>query len=84
MKLFVLFAQRIQNYDGEYAPEALEVATEFMLDENDELQSELLAKCKPLVSKEFVAMAWLKLSVDADEVRSYLTDAPEIGARILP
>lgn len=34
MKLHVIFGQRKCRYDGEYAPEALDVADEYTMDEN--------------------------------------------------
>ena len=36
MILYVLFAQRKCRYEGEYAPETLEICDEFTMDENPE------------------------------------------------
>lgn len=34
MKLYVIFGQRKENYEGQYAPEALEVINEYANDDN--------------------------------------------------
>lgn len=34
MKLYVIFAQRKERYEGEYAPEALELMDEYGVEEN--------------------------------------------------
>jgi len=36
MKLYVLFAQRVCSYPGEYAPEALEICDEYTMEVNSE------------------------------------------------
>jgi len=36
MKLHILFGQRKCSYDGEYAPEALDVADEYAMEDNPE------------------------------------------------
>ena len=36
MKLYILFGHRFESYEGQYAPEALEVVDECTMDENSE------------------------------------------------
>lgn len=36
MKLYVIFAQRKERYEGEYGVEALDVADEYTMDENSD------------------------------------------------
>ena len=36
MQIHILFAQRKQRYEGQYGPEALAVATEYDVDENED------------------------------------------------
>ena len=54
MILHVLFAQRKCTYEGEYAPEALEVCDEYTMDENPEWMEEKVDEL--LDSDEFSAI----------------------------
>lgn len=54
MKLYVLFAQRKETYDGEYAPEALAVADEYTMDESPEWMERQI-KEQVEVNSDFIA-----------------------------
>lgn len=84
MRVHVLFAQRVENYNGEFAPEALEIATEFQTDENEDLLGLLQDEHEPQVGKEFVAIKWVQFDVDAAKIRSLLIGNPLITARLVP
>lgn len=82
MRLFILFAQRVERYEGEYAPEALDAVTEFMVEENDGLMGEIESGYKPLVGKDFVAIKWLRFDVSASEIQKHLVGTPQISAKL--
>lgn len=44
MKLHIIFGQRKCRYEGEYAPEALDIADEYTMDENPDWLAERLVK----------------------------------------
>lgn len=54
-KVHVLFGQRKCRYDGEYAPEALEICDEYMADENPDWIAE--KKMEYEKSNEFSSLA---------------------------
>ena len=46
MRLYVIFAQRVERYEGEYTPEAMECMDEIGWDENSEWLLDKLDKVK--------------------------------------
>lgn len=72
MKLYVLFAQLKESYEGEYAPDALEVLTEDSLDGNEEHLDTLKTEHTEKLGKDIVAIDWLTLEVDEGAVRRRL------------
>lgn len=79
MKIYVIFAQRKCRYDGEYAPEALDVMSEFGMDENPEY---LANKADEYIrSNEFVSVTIIPINVlDSDiDLRLGLNKSPIIG-----
>lgn len=79
MKIYVLFAQRKCRYDGEYAPEALEVIDEFGMDENPEFLRIKQEEYKN--TNEFDSVVIIPINVlDADiDARLGLNQPPVIG-----
>lgn len=70
MKVYVLFAQRNERYPGEYALEALAVASECDYDDNPDYLNHELQKAKE--GDEFAAVALVTLSVPEASVRKVL------------
>lgn len=66
MKLFVLFAQRICSYDGEFAPEPMEVTDEYGVDEVPEYMEKKTAEL--IETGEFSAVKLIEviLSTNAE------------------
>ena len=71
MLIFVLFAQRKEAYQGEFAPEALEVRTEHDCDEDIQMP-ELLRRHQ---SDEYAALDWLTFEVSDTAIRHRLLPA---------
>jgi hypothetical protein len=79
MKIYVLFAQRKCRYNGEYAPEALEVIDAFGMDENPEF---LRLKQKEYENtKEFDSVVIIPIAVSNADIDSRLglNQPPVIG-----
>lgn len=62
MDLYILFGQRKVRYEGEYAPEALEVITEYGNDENPDFMLE--EQEKAIQSGEFTNVQVLRIYVN--------------------
>lgn len=71
MLLYVLMGQRKCRYEGEYAPEALEVIDENGNDENPDFLVESRAKYE--ASKEFDSLAVIRVQVSSAAVYAILT-----------
>lgn len=79
MKIYVIFAQRKCRYDGEYAPEALDVMSEFGMEENPEY---LENKTKEYISNnEFVSVAIIPIYISDKDIdqRLGLDQSPITG-----
>jgi hypothetical protein len=61
MKLFILMGHRVESYEGEYGPEALETWDEYTEDENQQWIDEQLTKYKN--DKTFASVAVIELKV---------------------
>jgi hypothetical protein len=70
MNLFVLFGQRICDYPGEYALEAIACASEADMDGNPEYLPEQKAKYE--ATKEFERLAVVTLSVKESDIRAIM------------
>jgi len=68
MKLYILFAQRRCSYPGEYAPEALEVCSEFDYDENPDWLDNKLAKAR--ADSDFVAAEVIHINLDDNAMKA--------------
>jgi len=62
MKIYLVVAQLKESYPGQYAPDVLSCATEYLLEENPDALKEDLAKAK--AEKEFVAADIICIDVD--------------------
>jgi hypothetical protein len=81
VNIYVIFAQRIESYEGQYAPEALEVMDEYGYDENAEwLESRLepIKKQGDIVNAKIFKVDLGPGSTEA--IRKSLLDHPEIVA----
>ena len=87
MDVYVLFAQREERYEGEYAPEALTLVDSFTLEETslEVVEEEYIEDWNKRFSSSdgsvtfqttFVAWDWIKvtLNVDVAQVRKYLLE----------
>ena len=70
MKIYVIFAQRKCSYDGEYAPEALDIISEFGMDENpDYLENK---KTEYIRSNEFTSVTIIPINVSDKDINQRL------------
>jgi len=84
MKLLILFGQRVQQYEGQYAPEALLCWDEYCVDENpdgwaDAVEAE---KKKALDSKDFTAVRVIEVVVDGNKVYRLLNETPILKGEV--
>lgn len=70
MKLFVLFGQRVENYPGQYAPEALECIDEFGMEENPDWLEDKMKRAR--ASNEYENLAIIPLEVDQSRIMQFL------------
>lgn len=70
MKIYVLFGQRKCRYDGEYAPEALDVISEFGMDENTEYLE--TKKKEYILSDEFTSVSIIPIEVSSKDIDRWL------------
>ena len=84
MKLHILFGMRKQQYEGQYAPEAMECWDEFCVDENP---GGFERACKQRISEcggddEFDSIKVIVVKVDADRIYDLLCKPPEIDGKL--
>jgi len=80
MNVYILFGQRICTFPGEYAPEALEVMSEFDYDDNAEFLHDKLADAEK--TEEFEALRIIKIGVgDMEKLRELVIGIPSIEAK---
>ena len=83
MKLHILFGQRKQNYEGEYAPEALLVWDEYAVDESSEAYAAELAKTREKYGPEMSAMKVILVSVNQDAIVKLLNEDPVLPGKVV-
>ena len=66
MIITVLFGQIKEEYEGQYAPEALAVADECTMDENPEYMDERIKDAEKV--DEFSSIALIDINIDDDDV----------------
>lgn len=82
MWLHILFGQRMQRYDGEYAPEPLECWSEYEVDENPEGFQEAIKKHQAKLGNEFDKMQVFKVRVDQDFIDCFMNGTPSMDGDI--
>lgn len=82
MWLHILFGQRMQRYDGEYAPEPLECWSEFEVEENYEGFREAVEKHRKKLDGEFENMQVFKVRVDHDFIDAFMNGTPSMDGDI--
>ena len=70
MKLKVIFGQRIERYEGQYAPEALEIMTEYDYSDNPEWLHNKLKEYTSL--EEFYSVEIVDIEIDDKKLNSIL------------
>lgn len=70
MKLHILFGHRKEDFPGEYAPEALEVADELTMDVNPTWMAEKVDKAKK--DKTFASVVVVPIDIPMNEVMARL------------
>lgn len=66
MKLYVLFGQRKETYEGQFAPEALDVIDEYSMEDNTEYMDKSLAQQMEKYGDHFEGMAWFPIVIEGD------------------
>ncbi len=84
MIIHILFGQRKEQYEGQYAPEVLVAWDEFCIDENPDGWTKATEKAKTdEYSKEFVAFRIVRVAVNGHEIRNLLlASVPVIRGQI--
>jgi hypothetical protein len=82
MKLHVLFGQRKQRYDGEFAPEALDCWDECSIDQNPAGFEQSIAGAMATYTSEMSAMRVIVVEVDGDKIERLLNRAPAVAGTV--
>lgn len=81
MSVYILFGQRICTYPGEFAPEALEVMSEFDYDAHAEFLHDKLAEAEK--TGEFEALRIINIGVgDMEKLRELIVGIPSIKGEV--
>lgn len=83
MDLFILFIQRKESYDGEYAPEALVVWDEGAMDENPEGFEEACKKELAAHGDQVAAHRVVRIKVDGDRIHKLLVGIPALVGEVV-
>ncbi len=82
MKIHILFGQRNESYEGEYAPEVLLAWDEPSIDENpDEFEAEIVRVMKKNEG-EMMAMRVVATEVNADKIRQIRVGRPVLKGKV--
>jgi len=73
--IYVIFAQRLEAYEGQYAPEALEVMDQYAYDENPEWLNDKLKHYRSQ-HNQFENVQLIRLEYYRDDVDDILRPAP--------
>lgn len=80
MKIYILYGQRKQSYEGQYLPELLDAVDDGVLDESPQIMTELRAK--HVASKEFTGVEWFTLQMPKsalEEIQQRLAGVHPLG-----
>lgn len=81
MKLYVIFAQRKCSYEGQYAPEALEIADENTMSDNPTWLPKKLDSYRNL--GEFLAVETIVVDVPYEPIRKALSECVVVPGKIV-
>jgi hypothetical protein len=79
MKLHVVFAQRKEHYEGEFAPEVVAAVTEYEYDDNPDYLEDQLEKAKH--DPDFAAVRLIDVEIEAD-IRKLLLEVPSVVGKV--
>lgn len=81
MDLYILFGQRRERYEGQHAPEALEVIDEYVWEENGQWLRGRREERRANEGSEWAALKIIRVTgIDQDSLRRALLDTPEVAA----
>jgi hypothetical protein len=80
MKLYVIFGQRHESYEGEFAPEVIDCWDEYAVDGNYEGYEEQLNIAES--NKEFSAVSVVVVEIDGNKVSDRLRKPLELTGEI--
>ena len=83
MLIYVLFAQRKEDYPEQYAPEVLVAWDEFCVDGNLEGWEETKKRAIEACGDQLTATREITLSVSGDKIRAMLVETPSVKAKIV-
>lgn len=82
MNLHILFGQRKQSYDGEYAPEALVCWTEHDIEENPEGFDQAVLEATEKAKDDFSATRVIVVSVNVHKIARLLNESPVVEGTV--
>lgn len=83
MDLHILFIQRKEEYEGQFAPEALVVWDENCIDENPEGFEKACAEAIKDVGSDLWASKVIRINVSGDKIRKLLVGVPVLDGAIV-
>jgi hypothetical protein len=83
MKLYILFGQRKESYEGEHAPEALVCWEEDAVDGNAEGFEEAVEAAQAKYNQCMIAMRVIEVTVDQKQIRQMLIGKKTVAGTIV-
>jgi len=86
MKLYVMFGQREESYDGQYAPEALDFSwDEYSVEENSDGFEKAIKEAEETAKKNgFIRTKLFAIEVDQDAIHRALNEVPTLKGKLVP
>ena len=84
MNLHILFGQRRQSYDGEFAPEPLLCWSAYEIDENPEGYDGAVEAAQKKAEKDFSSTQVFIIKVDGEKIAKILNEPVVIKGEIQP
>lgn len=85
MILKVIFGQRKERYEGEFAPEALDVVTEFGYEENPDWLNDKLERLRKELKEDFKRFEIVDVEVSMKAIQAILRPSLDIvQGKVLP
>lgn len=82
MTVHVIFGQRKCSYPGEYAPEVIDAATQWQLEDNTEWPTTRAKEAE--ATGDFSTVRVLDLEVDQDQIAKLLNENPKVEVKLSP